>query len=993
MSWLIPAVLSTMIGTFIMILLYTYYYIEEKNRYMLLWSISWTIYLLRYVFLFLILTFSNNDFFFIGNQLSNLISGFFLLWGTYEYLGRHFSKYWLISFLPVSIWIVVSILLHFSFLALTLPSFTFIGLIMIFTGIIFLRAEQEDKLVRVFVGMSFILWGLHKLDYPFLRPVEWFAPIGYMIGIVFQFLIGLGIILLHFKRAKKQILDDSVKLKTIISTIPDLVWLKDPEGRYLLCNPKFEQFFGAKEDEILHKTDYDFVDKEQADFFREKDKAAMTSETPLMNEESVIYASDGHREDLETIKTAIKDSDGNVAGILGIARDISKRKQNLKNLNTLVESTIGHIGEELFKEAVKRTKEWLECDCVIIGKIVDHERIESIAMILEEKYVDSYAYPLIGTPCANVVQGRISYYPENVCQLFPQDSDLQNMKAQGYIGTPLYDVENKVLGVFCAISKKPLRIPEDGKEVLRIIAARLSAEISRENTEAALTESQRRFDLAMDASRDGLFDIDLKSKAVYLSPNWKGMLGYGNDELSEEFDELSELVKKEDLTKIKQTIRETFAKKLDRFELDIMMRHKEGQWKDILSRGSVYYDKEGHPSRILGTHADITNLKAMESHLTQTQKMESLGTLAGGIAHDFNNLLFPILGYSELLLRDLKEEKNINQVDYIIKNAERAQDLVKQILVFSRMNDEEPTQFKLQPVVEEVLKFMRSTVPKNVSILSDIEDFEGTVFSNPTKIHQIVMNLMTNAYHAIENCLTQEIHISLKREYQIENNTPIAFQLDQDREYALLSVKDSGVGMDESVSKRIFDPFFTTKEKGKGTGMGLSIIQSIIKSLSGAILVESEPNRGTTFEVFIPLSESTENPLDENEDSDMTKGQGSILVIDDEYDIAALEKEVLESSGYHVEMFCDGNKALEEIKKNPYKYDLVITDLSMPGISGEKLTEKIREVNANVPIVLCSGFSKDINKENIDSYGIAGFLNKPIKLSDLLATAEKLIQK
>ena len=505
------------------------------------------------------------------------------------------------------------------------------------------------------------------------------------------------------------------RLRTLIQTIPDLVWLKDPNGIYLFCNSKFERFFGAREKDIIGKTDYDFVDKELADFFREKDKAAIAKGNFSINEEEIVYANDGHRELLETIKTPIYGNAGDLIGVLGIARDITKRRQ------------------------------------------AEKERVK------------------------------------------------------------------------------------------------------------------------------------------------------------------------------------------------------------------------------------------LESQLQQAQKMEAIGTLAGGIAHDFNNLLGVILGFAEMAQDQAPENSLIHaDLDKVLSAGHRAKDLVAQILAFSRQTKSEQIHLHPQPILKEAIKLIRSSIPTTISVEQNIEDGCGAIKADPTQLHQIIMNLCTNSYQAMEEH-GGILSITLDRTELTTDDLRDEPSLIPGS-YVQLTIADTGPGINPDIQKHIFDPYFTTKEVGKGTGLGLSVVHGIVKNHGGMISADSKVGEGTTFHVFFPeLIEMIEENVVAAQS--MPTGNERILFVDDERSLADMGKQLLERSGYSVTALTSSREALEMFRAQPDQFDLVITDQTMPGLTGVNLAQAIFAIQQNMPIILCTGYSTTISKKKALAMGIREFVMKPMLKNDIAPLIRKVLDE
>ena len=385
-----------------------------------------------------------------------------------------------------------------------------------------------------------------------------------------------------------------------------------------------------------------------------------------------------------------------------------------------------------------------------------------------------------------------------------------------------------------------------------------------------------------------------------------------------------------------------------------------------------------------------TEKERLQHQLQQAQKMEAIGTLAGGIAHDFNNILSAILGYTEMILLELEPDHAISgNLKQVVKAGNRAKDLVNQILAFSRQSPQNIHLIKIQPIVKESLGLLRASLPKNIKIESSIESDLGGISADPTQIYQMLMNLCTNAAHAMEK-EGDLLRIDLKN-VEVGPDDMVPYPDLQPGSYVMLTVEDNGHGIDPSIQDRIFDPYFTTKAPGKGTGMGLSVVHGIVKSHGGAISLTSAPRQGSAFTVLFPRLERETISLDE-EDKPMLRGEGNILFVDDEEFLVDLAQQMLKRLGYEVTACSDPVDAMTLFRKNPKPFDLVITDLAMPKMSGEQLVRELTAIRPEIPIILCTGFSQHMTREKMRQIGVNEFLRKPLVIGDLAEAIARVLK-
>lgn len=826
MAWLIPSVIATMSGTAILSFCYFYLYSIEKKNYLKIWALSWTIYFTRFVFLLFMLLWQKSPILLIGNQLASLVSGILLLYGAYLFLEKKFPPSFFYGAILGGLWIFYSILNNLSFFIMAFPTFTFLAAVYIWTGYIFFKYSKNEQKESLIVGTTFILWGIHKANYPFLKPVIWFAPWGYLIAATLTFIIAIGLLIVYFRRTKDDLIKNEDRLKTLIKKSPLPMVITDQNQDILHYNDKFTELFGYTIEDIQTAEEWWETTYPESDY-REKVQQAWI--------------------------TAIKEAD--------------KKNEDIKMQEWYL----------TIKDGTKRCCEF-------------------------------YMVPL----------GDVSFIIMN---------DITQRK----------ESENEI-----------------GKQ-------------------------KRLFETMFNTIPDGVVITDTQRNIILANKGMESTFGYRPEDLVGNSTQM--LYASSDKYQEAGTV--VFDKNTKKQgELYITLYHgKNGKEFHGETFGAKLFDENNQWIGNLGIMRDITDRKQLEEQLRQTQKIESIGNLAGGIAHDFNNLLFPIIGMAEMLLEDLPNDSlEYENAQEIYNAGRRAGDLVKQILAFSRQSEHKMTPVRIQKILKEVLKLSRSTIPTNIEIQEDIDWKCGLVIADATQIHQVAMNLITNALHAIEE-KNGKIVVTLKQ---------IEFEKDEIPEcslhsgkYIKLSITDNGTGISKSVQNKIFDPYFTTKQAGKGTGLGLAVVYGIIKEHNGDIKVYSEEGLGSTFNVYLPLVKTTAIPVLDNQPLRLPTGTEKILLVDDEKSVSRLESQMLSRLGYQVTEYTDSLEALNKFKINPERYDLVISDMTMPNMTGDQLAREILSIKPSMPIIICTGFSERVNEEQALVIGVKGFLMKPVVKYDM----------
>jgi len=528
-----------------------------------------------------------------------------------------------------------------------------------------------------------------------------------------------------------------------------------------------------------------------------------------------------------------------------------------------------------------------------------------------------------------------------------------------------------------------VRLLQEGGEEYMVSVARDISE--RRAAERTLLEEKNKLEAVLAGLGDGISMQDRNFRVLYQNETHKARLG---DCLGKR---CYEAYQKNDRVCDGCQVQKCFA--------DGKIHHKESssldqdgkRWHVAIS-ASPLRDADGHIYAAIESFRDITKNKQLEEKLRQAQKHEAIGTLAGGIAHDFNNILSIIMGYSELIqLRLEPGSESAEMMGQVLQASSRARDLVKQILSFSRADEKKLIPLDVAVVVKEAMKMMRSSIPTTVEIEQEIDPRAGAVMADSTHLHQIIINLCTNAYQAMQES-GGTLWVSVAQEELCQaSNAGVDGEIPPGS-YICLSVRDNGPGILSEEMSRIFDPYFTTKPKGQGTGLGLAVVMGIVKKCRGYITVESRQGEGVEFKVYLPSVGGGESGVGAANAQVSKEVMGErILVVDDEASVVDLERRILDSKGYDVVGAAGPLEALEILQKAPDEIDLIITDMTMPKMTGAQLVEQVRAVRADLPIILCTGYSNLIDKERAESLGISRYLMKPLSHNELTeAVAEAL---
>jgi PAS domain S-box-containing protein len=511
----------------------------------------------------------------------------------------------------------------------------------------------------------------------------------------------------------------------------------------------------------------------------------------------------------------------------------------------------------------------------------------------------------------------------------------------------------------------------------------------RRRVEEALTLAEEKYRSIFENAIEGIYQTTVGGRFLSVNPAFARIFGYDSpEELMETITNISTQLyanpgRRSELLRLLEE-----RGKVQEFEAQFLRKDRSIAWVSLNVR--AVRDKGGKLAHLEGSAQDITDRKTLESRLIQTQKMEAIGTLAGGIAHDFNNILAAILGYTEMTIAKTDQPDLHGYLKQVLGACDRAKDLVGQILTFSRVKEQEKRPMDVGLILKEALKLLRPTLPSTIKFRSTIASGTDAVLADPTQIHQVLINLCTNAAYAMrESCGVIEVNLE---NVQIAPQIPLTDQDLCPGSYVKLTVGDTGSGIPAEIIHRIFDPFFTTKKTGEGTGLGLSVVYGIVKECGGAITVQSELGKGSVFSVHLPaIRHHTESKAEGA--AAVPGGSEHILLLDDEEVLLEMWRHIFEDLGYKVTAATDSMKALEIFCERPDQFDLIITDMTMPGMTGIELSKEILELRADTPIIICTGFNELIDGEKARAMGIREFAMKPFNLRSIAELIRKTLEK
>jgi PAS domain S-box-containing protein len=503
---------------------------------------------------------------------------------------------------------------------------------------------------------------------------------------------------------------------------------------------------------------------------------------------------------------------------------------------------------------------------------------------------------------------------------------------------------------------------------------------------------EKKFRAIIETIEDGYYEVDLAGNFVFFNQPMCDILGYTREELAGMNNR--DFMDGDNAKKVFKTFHQVYKTGKGRKAFDWELIRKNGSVCHVDTSVALLTDAQGDPIGFHGIARDVSEQKNLEIRLQQSQKMEAIGTLAAGIAHDFNNILSAIFGYSQLAQNNLgNPERAKEQMDQVMKAAQRAADLVQQVLTFSRQAEYIKKPLRVYLLVKESLKLLRSSIPSTIDIKTQL-DSRQMVLADPAKMHQVVMHLCLNAYHAMKR-QGGTLTVSLTDE-TVTCERHIKDRVIPTGDFLRLAVCDTGHGMDEATLEKAFDPYYSTRKTGESNGgLGLAIVQAIVDEHDGFLTVHSAPGRGTQVLIDFPVAYREghgDEKLKKNEINALN-GTETIMVVDDEKAIREICREFLQNHGYKTCLFDNGMAALEAFTSDPHGVDLIVTDMTMPGLTGDKLAQKVLQIRPDMPIILWCGFSEAISEETAVRMGIKKYMQKPIGNQDLLKSIRQILDE
>ncbi len=573
-----------------------------------------------------------------------------------------------------------------------------------------------------------------------------------------------------------------------------------------------------------------------------------------------------------------------------------------------------------------------------------------------------------------------------------------NLSPHGHYCIPIKSGDDTILGVFTLYTKAGVKRRPEIEAILQTAAAAVAGMIRLHRCEIDRQESEKSYQAITNAAVDAIIMLDNRGMITFWNPAAEAVFGHSHTEATGKV--LHDIIVPGNYTSSYKSALQEFFKtgqgNLFGQTIEVNGKHKDGHEIPIeLSLSRLQIKNQWHA---IGIIRDITTRKIanqekdkLNQHLQQSHRLEALGTLAGGIAHDFNNITASILGFAEMAQESLPSNSQPHEdLGHIISAAKRGKDITRQLLTFSRQTDQPKSPMHIQPLIKETVALIRASIPANIDIRTNITPTTAYIIASPAQIHQMLINLCTNANRAIGG-QSGAIDINLEVVDITPTNTKMSPGLPPGN-YAKLTVSDTGSGITAEVLEHIFEPFFTTNSQGEGTGLGLSITHGIITDLNGIITVDSQPGHGSSFDIYIPTCQDHGTKPDTSLPPHIIGGNSSILIVEDETSLAEITSRHLRKAGYKMTIKSNGNIALKSFKNNPNSFDLVLTDQLMPQMSGSEMAGEILKIKPDMPIIIMTGTLNKSLLQKAQDMGIKKVIIKPISIGELCRAIDESLR-